>query len=215
MARTPSGTAIAVATAFAASLAFSAASNASEAVLTVSGATLVAGDFVEVTSGWGRLNNRIFRLKAATSSALTLEGCDTTNLANFPTGLGAGSVRKVSTWSPVSNYTNLTFAGGEPKTATVTFTDTEDDQTLFDGASALSYTVDMDADAVGTAPYLALKTLSDSGTASVLRMTTKGGAIILLSCTVFLNENPSMNGGQAMLNKVTFFGRGRVVRYAS
>jgi hypothetical protein len=39
--------------------------------------------------------------------------------------------------------------------------------------------------------------------------------VVLLSCTLALNENPSMASGAVMANKVTFFGRGRSVRYAS
>jgi hypothetical protein len=30
-----------------------------------------------------------------------------------------------------------------------------------------------------------------------------------------LNENPSMSSGAVMANKLTFFGRGRTVRYAT
>jgi Phage tail tube protein, TTP len=215
MARTPTGTQAAIATAFAAALPFTAATNASETVLTVVGSTLVAGDFVEVTSGWGRINNRIYRLRAATATALTLEGADTTSTTLFPAGLGAGSVRRVTTWQNITQQLTITSSGGDPKTVNFTFVETDDEQTVFDGNSATQYMIDLDADLVGTAAYNAIRTLSDSRGIAALRLTAPSGALVLLGCTLSINENPSMSGGQIMANKVTFFGRGRVVRYAS
>lgn len=215
MARTPSGTAAAVATAFAAALPFTAISNAAEAVLTVTGSTIAAGDFVEVSSGWSRLSGRIFRVKTASATSLTLEGCDTTSTTVFPATLGAGSVRRITTWLPVNQVLGITSAGGDPKTVNFTYVETEDEQTVFDGNGATQYAIDLDADAVGGASYTGLKALSDGGTVTALRLTAKSGASVLLGCTVNLNENPTMTSGQVMANKVTFYGRGRTVRYAS
>jgi hypothetical protein len=215
MARTPTGTAAAVATAFATALPFTAATNATETVLTVAASPIVAGDFVEVTSGWSRISNRIYRVKAGSATALTLEGCDTTNTTLFPAGLGAGSVRKVNTWQSITQQLAITSSGGDPKTVNFTYIENEDEQTVFDGNSATQYNIDLDADAVGTAAYNALRTLSESRTVSALRLTAPSGAVVLIGCTLSLNENPSISSGQVMMNKVTFYGRGRVVRYAS
>lgn len=215
MARTPIGTVASVATAFAAGLAFSAASNAAETVLTVAGGMLVAGDLVEVTSTWSKISNRIYRVKAATASAITIESCDTTNTASFPAGTGTGTLRKVTTWVPLSQQLAINSSGGDPKTANCTYIETGDEQTIFDGFSATQYSIDLDAEAVGTQAYNALKSLTDGGTVSALRLAAPTGALVLLSCTAALNENPSMSAGAPMANKVTFFGRGRTVRYAS
>lgn len=214
MARTLSGTQSAIATAFALPLAFTAATNATETVLTVSGATLSAGDYVEATSTWGRMNNRIFRVKTATATAITLEGFDTTNTTLFPAGAAAGNLRKVNTWLPITQQLALTPAGGDPKTQTFTYVETEDEQTIFDGNSATTYTIDLDADAVGSTTYNTVKSLSDARTITALRMTAPNGAQVLLSCTLNLNENPILVNN-VMANKITFFGRGRSTRYAS
>lgn len=215
MARTPTGTVASVATAFAAGLAFTAASNAAETVLTVSSATLAVGDLVEVTSTWSRISNRIWRVKTATASAITLEGCDTTNTALYPAGSGTGVMRKVTTWTALSSQLAISSSGGDPKTANFSFVETGDEQTIFDGFSATQYSIDLDADTVGTTHYNALRGLTDAGTVSALRLVAPSGAQVLLSCTVAMNENPSMGSGAPMANKVTFFGRGRTVRYAS
>lgn len=215
MARTPSGMQVAIATAFAASLSFSAITNAAEAVATVTGSTIANGEFLEVTSGWGRLNGRIVRAKAASATSITFEGFDTSNTVLFPAGSGVGSVRKINTWVAVPNFSNLAQAGGEDKTVTVQFVDTEDEQTVRDGRSATSYSLDIDADNRGNAAWNALKSISDGDTTTALRMTTKSGALTLLSCTASLNEASTMSSGQVMMNKVVFYGRGRVTTYAS
>jgi hypothetical protein len=214
MARTPNGTIASIATAFAAGLAFSAASNAPETVLTVTGATLVAGDLVEVTSTWSKISNRIWRVKTATATAITLEGCDTSNTLLFPAG-GTGTLRKVTTWAQLSQKLNISSSGGDPKTVNFTYIETGDEQTVFDGFGATQYEVELDADTVGSPIYNQLKSLTDGNTVSGLRMVTPSGSVVLLSCTLAMNENPSMSAGAVMSNKVTFFGRGRTVRYAT
>ena len=57
------GAILQVAKTYASSLSFSAISNATDAVCTVTGSTIVAGDYVEVTSGWGLLDKRVVRAK--------------------------------------------------------------------------------------------------------------------------------------------------------
>lgn len=215
MARTPSGTVASIATAFASPLNFTAASNAAETVLTVTGATLVAGDIVEVTSAWSKISGRIYRVKTATATAITLEGCDTTSVAQYPAGSGTGSIRKITTWLQMSQKLNLEASGGDAKTVNYTYVEVGDEQTIFDGFSATSYMVDLDADSVGSAAYNALKGLTDSNTVTALRLVAASGATVFLSCTVAMNENPTMASGAVMTNKVQFFGRGRTVRYAS
>lgn len=215
MARTPSGTVASIATAFASALTFTAASNATETVLTVTGATLASGDIVEVESSWSKISGRLYRVKTATATAITLEGCNTSNVAQFPEGPGVGSIRKVTTWLQVSKKLNLEASGGEAKTVNYTYVEVGDEQTIFDGFSATNYMVDLDADSVGSAAYNALKGLTDSNTVTALRLVAASGAQVLLSCTVAMNENPTFSTGAVMTNKVQFFGRGRTVRYAS
>lgn len=214
MARTPTGTVASIATTFAAPLAFTAATNATETVLTVSGATLTAGDLVEATSTWSRISNRIWRVKAATATAITLEGCNTSNTTLYPTG-ATGTLRKITDFVSLSQKLDITSSGGDPKTVNFSYVETGDEQTVFDGFGATQYEIQLDADTVGSAVYNQLRTLTDSNTVTALRLAAPSGALVLLSCTLALNENPSMAGGAVMANKLTFFGRGRTVRYAS
>ena len=82
----PNGATVAIASGYAAALAISAISNAFPAVATTAANTFAIGDFVELTSGWGNLTNKVVRLSAATATTATLEGIDTTSLVRFPAG---------------------------------------------------------------------------------------------------------------------------------
>jgi hypothetical protein len=214
MARTPTGTIASIATTFAAPLAFTAATNATETVLTVTSATLVAGDLVEVTSTWSRISARVWRVKTATATAITLEGCDTTSTVLFPAG-GTGSLRKITAQLPLSQQLTISSTGGDAKTVNFSYVETSDEQTIFDGFGATQYEIELDADSVGSTTYTQLRTLTDGNTVTALRLVTPSGSVVLLSCTLALNENPSMASGAVMANKITFFGRGRSVRYAT
>lgn len=107
-------------------LPFTALSNAAEAVATVTGASLSPGDIVLLSSGWSKLDNKVVRVKAATATAITLEGIDTADVLLFPAGGGVGTMKKVLTWVQIPQITDLAFAGGEQNYTDVVFL--EDDQ---------------------------------------------------------------------------------------
>lgn len=217
MAQLPTGTTFAVATSYAASLPFSAASNATETVLTMAATTgLAVGDIVEITSGWGRINLRVARLKAVVAStSVTLEGIDTTNLTFFPTGTGAGSIRKITGFTTIAQILSSSSSGGDPKTVTYRYLDSDVDYNINDGFNATSLTLEIDADAIGTAGYTALKSLTDVQTTTCLLMTTRNGSKVYRPCTVALNEDPSLSDGQVNRVQAAFNGTNRITRYQS
>lgn len=117
----PNGATVQHAATYAAALPFTAATNATETVLTVTGATLAAGDIVLVTSTWAPLNNKVVRVKTATAAAITLEAIDTTNLQNFPAGVGTGTLKKILTWVSLPQVTDFTSSGGTQNYTDVAF----------------------------------------------------------------------------------------------
>lgn len=133
----PNGAALALATAYAASLNVTAASNATSSVLTVTN-TLALNDYVEYTSGWSRANARIFRVAAATGTTVTLEGLDTTNTTLFPVGGGIGSIRKINTWTSIIQIVDSVLSGGEPQTTTFQYLENDFEQELSTVTSASS-----------------------------------------------------------------------------
>ena len=84
MPSTPTGTLFSLATAFAAAKAVTVLTNAAEAVATVVAHGFTSGDVVELTSGWGRMNKRIFEVTVLTVDTFTLEKANTSSTDIFP-----------------------------------------------------------------------------------------------------------------------------------
>jgi len=215
MAQVPTGSTFFIASAFAASKTTTIVTNASEAVVTSAGHGYSNGDIVEMTSGWGRLNRRNFRIKSVATDTFVLEGADTSSTTFYPVGTGVGSVRKISTFTQITTTMNPQSTGGDPKTVTYKFIESDVEYSINDGFTATSYTLELDADAIGSAGYTALKTLTEVQTDTSLKIVTRNGALIFQPCTVALNEAIRMQDGQINRVNVSFNGNNRLTRYAS
>lgn len=215
MATLPTGTIMSIASAIAAAKTVSAISNAAEAVVSCTAHGYSNGDIVQIFSAWGRLNRRAVRVKSSTTDSFVAEGIDTTNTEFFPSGGGAGTVRKVTTFTQISKYLNPSQSGGEPKNVTVKFMDEDVETNLNDGFTAVTESFEVDADQFGTTAYNALRTLSEVQTDTILKKTLKSGAQIYTPCTIALNENVKLADGSIMTNMVSVNGNGRITRYAA
>ena len=215
MAQVPTGSTFFIASAFAASKTTTIVTNASEAVVTSAGHGYSNGDIVEMTSGWGRLNRRDFRIKSVATDTFVLEGADTSSTTFYPVGTGIGSVRKISTFTQIISVMNPQSTGGDPKNVVYKFIESDVEYSINDGFTATSYTLELDADAIGSAGYTALKTLTDVQTDTSLKVVTRSGSLIFQPCTVALNEAIRMQDGQINRVNVSFNGNNRLTRYAS
>ena len=215
MAQVPTGTTFFIASAFGSAKTTTIVTNAAEAVVTSVAHGFTNGDIVEMTSGWGRMNLRCFRIKSVTTDTFALEGMDTTNTTYFPAGSGVGSVRKATTFTQVSNVLGASSQGGDPKTVNYKYIESDVDFSLNDGFNATSYTLELDADSIGTAGYTAMKSLTDVQTNTVMLMVTRNGAKVYQPCTVALNEAVQLQDGQINRVRCAFNGNNRLTRYAS
>lgn len=215
MAQVPTGSTFFIASLIAAVKTVSAVTNAAEAVVSSTAHGYSAGDIVIMYSGWGRLNRRAFRIKTVTADSFVLEGADTTNTTFFPSGTGVGTVAKITTFTQITTVMNPQSNGGDPKTVNYKFVESDVEFSINDGFSATSYTLELDADSIGGAGYTALKTLTDVQTDTVLKVVTRSGSVLLVPCTVALNEAVSFQDGQINRVKASFNGNNRAVRYAS
>ena len=215
MASLPSGSRIAVATALTEPKAVSAITNAVEAVCNSPANGLVVGDIVVLTSGWSRLNERVCRVKAVTApDSFTLEAFNTSNLSLFPAGAGVGAFQKVVTWVDVLKVLRNDASGGAAKKVTYRYLEDDNERELNDGFAAVARTLEIDADALETAGYKALALLTDTGADTVLRTTTKKGAVSYLFCTVAMNEEVLMQDGQVNRVSADVSGKSRSTRFA-
>lgn len=217
MAQVPTGTTFHLASAFGSVLPFTAASNAAECVLTMASTTGLANtDVVEVSSGWGRLNLRVMRIKnVVLNTSITLEAIDTTSTTFFPSGSGAGSVRKISTFTQLQQVLGIQASGGDPKNVNYKYLESDVEFQINDGFGAQSMTLELDADSIGTAGYTAAKNLTDTQSNTCLRINTRNGAVIYQPATVALNEAVNFQDGQVNRVRLAINGNNRLVRYAS
>lgn len=215
MAQVPTGTLFFIASAYATSKNTTIVTNASEAVVTCAAHGYSNGDIVEVSSGWGRLNLRVFRIKSVATDTFVLEGADTTSTNYFPPGNGIGSVRKISTFQQITGVMSPASSGGDPKTVNYKFVESDVEYSINDGFAATGYSMNIDADQIGSAGYTALRTLTDVQTNTCLKMQTRSGSLIFQPCTVALNEAVQLQDGQINVVKVAFNGNNRLTRYAS
>lgn len=215
MASVPSGTIFSLATVFAASKPVSTISNATEASVSCTAHGYAVGDILQLDSGWGRLNRRVVRVKSQTTDAFVAEGINTTNQEFYPAGSGGGTVRKVTTFQQINKILNPTNSGGEPKNIAVKFLESDTEENLNDGFTAITEGFDIDADEFGKASYAALVSLSEVQTDTVLKKTLKSGAMIFTPCRIAFNENVKMADGSIMTNTVAINGNGRLTRYSA
>jgi hypothetical protein len=123
----PNGSRVNIAKAYLAPIVFTAASNASECELTVASSTgVLAGDVVQVNSGWLNLDSMVLRVKSVTTTKIVLEGFDTTNTNKFSVGTGAGTLRKIDSWITMPQVMTLGTEGGDQQTISIQFL--EDDK---------------------------------------------------------------------------------------
>jgi hypothetical protein len=210
----PNNIAYAIAAAYAASVAVTTATNATEAVLTTANQSYAAGDFLEYSSGWSAANGRVFRAKAPGSTSVTLEGFDTSDTTVFPAGAGLGSLRKITSWQSIVNVLSCDVSGGDPKYATTNPMDGDSEVSLPDGFSATTLNMSI-ADDQSQPHVPVLRAASTSAKVLALKCVLKNGAILLYSGYVGFNENPTMTKGQVMAVKAGYALQGKVVRYAS
>ena len=215
MASVPTGTIFSLATVFAAAKAVSAISNAVEASVSCTAHGYQVGDIVQLYSGWGRLNRRAAKVKSVTTDAFVAEGINTTNQEFYPLGSGGGTVRKVSTFQQINKILNPSNSGGEAKNITVNFLESDVEENVNDGFTAITETFDIDADEFGQASYAALVDLSEVQTDTVLKKTLKSGSTIYTPCRVAFNENVKLADGSIMTNTVSINGNGRLTRYGA
>lgn len=208
------GTRFYIATAFAAAVPITVLSNDAESVATAAAHGVLAGEFFDLRSGWGRADRRAFRAKAPAANSLTIEGLNATNLDFFAAGQGVpASLRKVTTWAQITKVLDNTPSGGNARSIQYSYWEDDTDQSINDGFEANSSTLVLGTDARGTPGYLALQTLTDTQTDTILRIVDRSGAVELLPCTVAMNPATQRQGGQINRFQVAVNGNARATLY--
>lgn len=213
MASVPTGSLFFISTAFSTPKPVTVATNALNCVVTAVAHGYSTGDVVEFTSAWGRINRRVFEIVVLTVDTFSLTACSTTNAQFYPSGLGLGTVRKISAFTEIVQVMNPSSSGGEPKKVTYKYIGSDVEYSINDGFAATSYQIELDADSINTTGYAALRDLTDVQTDSVLKILKRNGGRVYQPCTVALNEAESFQDGQINKVKASFDGNNRLTRY--
>lgn len=202
---------LAVADTYGSAITVSALSNASQAVATAAAHGLVNGDFVEITSGWPRLDGRIVRVADAATGTFELEGIDTTDTNLYPAGEGIGTVRKITAWATIPNPKDIAVSGGDPKTLEVDYVDLDDAVEVQVGKNPTRLTIPFKND-VTTDGYAALQEADADATPRALRAIRKDGNVHLYNGTMSLGD-AAFSAGQDITNTLTVALAAKSIQY--
>lgn len=212
------GSTLSIASVYGAAKTFSSITNAVEAVASyVADPTHIVGEILEVTSGWGRLNSRVVRVKAISGVGpylVTFEGVDTSNTAKFPAGSGAGTTREITTWTPITQLKELTGGGGEPKYADITTYDDVNDKQMPSGRGAATIDAEVFDDPT-LAFYPFVTAASDGSTVTAMKLSFSNGSALYANAYWSIQKIPVMSKGQALTSKINASYVSEPIRYAS
>jgi hypothetical protein len=211
----PNGAIVAIASGYGTAKTISAVTNANPAVATFEAAhNIIEGDFIEVTSGWSRLTDKIVRAGTVSTNDVQLAGIDTTLTSIYAAGTGIGSAREISGWTQITQILQSSSNGGEQQFLEYQFLEADAQKRIptFKSAAGLTFSI---ADDPTLAGYIACATANDDRLPRAIRVTLPNGAIILYNAYVSLNKTPTLTVNELMAVEVTLSLLNEPVRYAS
>jgi hypothetical protein len=213
--RVPNGSLVYMASGYGSAKTMSVLSNATEAVATLEASHgVVENDYIEVTSGWSRLNDKIVRADSVSTNDVTLEDINTSSTTIYPAGTGTGSVREISGWTQITQILSSSSTGGEQQFLEYQFLEADAQVRIptVKSAGGLTFTVGDDPTLTG---FIALETANDDRLKRAFRIILPSGAIILYNAYVSLNKTPSLTVNEIMACEVTLSFLAEPVRYTA
>jgi len=214
----PNGTTISIASGYGAVKTMSALSNANPAIATLQSSHGVAdNDYIEVTSNWSRLTDKILRASLVSSPGdndVGLAGYDTSSTTIYPAGSGTGSVREITGWTQLSQILTSQSSGGEQQFTEYQFLESDAKKRIptFKNPAGLSFNI---ADDPTLAGYILASTANDDRLPRAVKAVLPSGAIILYNAYISLNKTPTLTVNEVMAVEVTLSLLNEPVRYTS
>ena len=209
----PNGALVAIANAYGTVTPITAITNALPGEATATN-TLAAGGYVEVTSGWSRLNSRIVRTAAPTGTTFDLEGYDTTSVATYPAGGGVGSFRSITGWTQLQQILTSTSNGGDQAFLNYQLLEGQMQLRIPTIKNAAGLTLSI-ADDPSLAGYILAAAANDDRLPRAIKITLPNGSIIVYNAYVSLEPTPSLTVNQIVAVQCTLSFLNLPVRYVS
>lgn len=210
----PNGSTVALASGYASAKTVTGITNASPGVASCTANGYSNGDYLEVTSGWAKLTERIVRVSGAATDAFSLEGIDTTLTTLYPAGTGGGTVRKISGFTQLTQIMDSTSDGDEQQFETYQFLESDRQRRIptTKTPAGIKFTI---ADDPSLAGYLLAKQANDDRVPRAVLITLSNQAKLLYNAYVSLSVIPALTVNRVMTLQVTLSLLSDPVRYAS
>lgn len=200
----PNGSIVEIASSYGDATSMIAVSNADPAVATLESSHAIAnGDFMEVTSGWGKLNGRILRAANLSTDDIDLEGFNSVNTTNFSAGAGIGSIREILAWTQLSQILEFTGEGGEQQFFNYQFLEEQDERRTPTNRSAAGVNIVV-ADDDSLAGYILCQEADEDRVARAVRITKPNGGLILFNAIITLAPMPQLEINNLGRARITF-----------
>ncbi|NMX65703.1 phage tail protein [Pseudomonas proteolytica] len=210
----PNGATFEIASAYGTAIPFTALSNANPAVASALAHGLAEGDIIAVNSGWTRLDGRAVRVADIASGTFALGGVSTTNVQQYPAGSGVGSAREVTSFTEISQITELNSTGGDQQFLTYGFMADDDDRQMPTTKNPITLSITVADDP--SKPYVDVcEAADDDKQPRVLRLNLPGGSSIVYNGYVSITSTPTMSRNNLMTRVISIALTGRPARYAA
>jgi hypothetical protein len=210
------GASVSIAKTYGAAINTSTVTNAANAVVTTASAhSFAVGDYIEVSSGWGLLDKRVVRcMTGTTGSTVVLEGIDTTDTAKYPAGTGIGSVRKIMTWTALSQIKGMSASGGSQNFADITSIADTVQRQVPTTRSAISMTIDAFDDPT-LAWYADVNAADNARNPYGLLMAFPNSSKLCANAYWSLMRVPTMATNEALMTQISLSYASEPVRYST
>lgn len=205
----------AIAKTYSAAIVISAITNAAEAVASLpAGHAVVVGDFVEISSSWRDLNQKIARIKAVNANDVTLEGFDTSDVKDFPAGAGIGSLRRITAWDEFDNVKDVKTSGGEQQWLTQQIDGDKNERKIPGIRSATTVSLDVYDDPC--MPWFkTAQAANKAGLPAAYRTSLASGAISVVSTYWGVSDTPDEGKNVEVTSKIDLAFITAPTRYAA
>ncbi|MGB4060893.1 MAG: phage tail tube protein [Burkholderiaceae bacterium] len=172
-------------------------SNANPAVATSAAHGFVDGDELLVNSGWGDIDEMVFKADQLTTDTFGLVDLNTTDTTFYPPGSGTGTAKKISTWVEVPQLLTLSTDGGDTRFTDVGLLGRRQDIRIPTGfnPSSMQMTLAWDPN---QANFKAMLELSRSIRQCAMKIAVGGGAVIYGYGYLNVREAPAFNRNQVL-----------------
>ena len=213
------GTNISIAKTYGPSVAMTGITNSVDAVTPAvatlaAGHSVVVGDYIEITSGWDLLNNRIARVSNVATNAVTLEGVITFGTSKYPAGTGNGSIRRITAWSQLSQLKDMSASGGDQQFADITSISDRTTKQVPTVRSAVTTNITV-FDDPNLSWYADVTTASDSSTPYGLLMIFPNNSRLVANAYWGLQKVPGVAKNDALTSQISLSYAADPIRYST